>query len=107
MILLQGEGAGQASRSAGNILATEQLSQLGKLCAPSQFLENAAEKDKPNDVGGWRQGWDLRPQFGHPAEDVWIAAQLVERAYLGMSSAEVSQELADSPAVVTSRVGME
>jgi hypothetical protein len=51
--------------------------------------------------GGQRRR--LRAQARHPAEDVWIAAQLIERAYLGMNGSEVSQELADGPVVVTSR----
>ena len=52
--------------------------------------------------GDQRQG--LRAQASHPAEDVRIAAQLIERAYLGMSGCEVSQELADGAAVVTNRL---
>ena len=36
LILLRRQGAGQASGSARNVLATEQLSQLGKLCASKQ-----------------------------------------------------------------------
>ena len=59
------------------------------------------------DAGCGGQRRRLRAQARHPAEDVWIATQLIERAYLGMSGAEVSQELADGPAVVTSRVRME
>ena len=51
--------------------------------------------------GGQRRR--LRAQGGHPAEEVWIAAQLIERANLGMSGTEVGQELADGAAVVTSR----
>ena len=55
--------------------------------------------------GGQRRR--LRAQASHPAEDVGIAAQLIERAHLGMNGSEVSQELADGAAVVTSRVRME
>src|SRR6202521_4908546 len=46
----------------------------------------------------------LRAQARHPAEEVWIAAQLIERAYLRMSGPEVRQELANSAAVVTNRL---
>jgi hypothetical protein len=46
----------------------------------------------------------LRAQARHPAEEVWIAAQLIQRDYLRMSGTEVSQELADGASVVTSRL---
>src|SRR5260370_53936 len=98
-------GAGQAARTARNVLATEQLSQLGKLCAPSQLLESAAEEDEPMDVSDRRQGRNPRTQHGHPAEDVWIPAQLIERSYFGMVGAEISQEIACRTTIETSRLG--
>ena len=71
-------------------LATEQMSQFGELCGPGQFLQNAPQKHESDDVGDRRQdGWNLRAQVGHPAEDVWIAAQLIEEATSGWSVAEI------------------
>ena len=55
-------------------------------------------------TGGGGQRWHLRAQARHPAEEVWIAAQLIERAHLRMNGSEVGQELADGAAVVTSGV---
>ena len=105
LILLHGEGAGQASRSAGNILATEQLGELGKLCAPRQFLQNPPEEDQPKDVSNRCQGWGLGAQFGHPAEDVWITAQLIERTNLGIVSTEIGQEVTCCAPVLAGRFG--
>ena len=45
--------------------------------------------------------------MGQPAEDVRIAAQLIERADLGMLVAEIDQEAADGATVLTGRVRTE
>jgi hypothetical protein len=41
----------------------------------------------------------VRPQEGQPAEKVWIAAQLIERANRRIPSAQVSEEMPDSRAI--------
>ena len=55
------------------------------------------------DIGRGRERRHLRAQAGHPAEDVGFTAQLVEALHLRMISAEIAQEVAGRPAVVTSR----
>ncbi len=50
-------------------------------------------------------GGHARAQLGHPAEDVWIAAQLVERDDLGMMGPEPGKEVADGIAVLADRIG--
>ena len=70
-------------------------------------MEGPAQRNQQVDVGGGRQWRRLGAQMGHPAEDVGIAAQLRERPDLGMMAAEIDQEVADGPAVVASRVGIE
>ena len=104
LILLSGEGVWQSFWEPRNVLAADQMGDLRKRLCPSQFLEDGAQMNEQVDAGCGGQRRRLRAQARHPAEDVWIATQLIERAYLGMSGAEVSQELADGPAVVTSRL---
>ena len=53
------------------------------------------------------KGGDCETQARHPAEEMRLAAQLVERADLGMSGGEVGEKLADGAVVVTSRVRKE
>ena len=70
-------GAGQALRNARDVLATDQISQIGKLCGPGKLLQNGPQKKEATDVDGLRQGRGLRAQMGKPAEDVRITAQLI------------------------------
>src|SRR6266852_8024844 len=107
LILLSGEGAWQFFGEPRNVLAADQMGEFRKRLCPSQFLENGAQMNEQVAAGCGGQRRRLRAQGGHPAEEVWIAAQLIERAHLGMSGTKVSQELADGPAVVTSRLRME
>ena len=59
------------------------------------------------DIRCGRQRGRLRVQAGHPAEDVEFPAQLVQALHLRMISAEIAQEVAGSPALVTSGFGTE
>ena len=43
----------------------------------------------------------------HPPEDVGVAAKLRERAYLGVCSAEIAEEVADGSAAVAFRDGVQ
>ena len=104
LILLRGEGAWQSFGESRNVLAANQMGEFRNRLGPSQLLEDGSQMNEQVDAGCGGQRRRLRAQARHPAEDVWIATQLIERAYLGMSGAEVSQELANSPAVVTSRL---
>ena len=49
----------------------------------------------------------LRAQTGHPAEDVGLTPQLVEAMDLGVIRAEIAEEVARSPVVVTNAFGLE
>jgi len=46
-------------------------------------------------------------QAGHPAEEVGLPAQLVQRVHLRVMGAEIAEEVADGPAVVLNGVGAE
>ena len=107
LVLLRGQGAGQSLRGAGNVLATEQMGQFGKLCDPSQFLQNTAQEQEPIDVGDRRQRRSLRAQASQPAEDVRVTAQLMQRTNLGMIGAEIAQEVARGATVLTTRLRSE
>lgn len=104
LILLSGEGAWQSFWEPRNILAADEMGEFRKRLRPSQLLEDGAQVNEHVDAGCSGQRRRLRAQARHPAEDVWMATQLIERAYLRMIGAEVSQELADGPAVVPSRL---
>jgi hypothetical protein len=102
LILLFGERAWQPSRATWNVLAADEMREFGKLVCPSQFIEDAAQMDEKVDTGCCRQWRRLRTQARHPAEHVWIAAQLVKRAHLRITGAKIGQEVAGSPTIVTS-----
>ncbi len=104
-ILFWRERTWESLREARNVLAADQMSEFRKLFGPSEFVEDAAQRDKQIDTGCGREWRCLRTQTGHPAEDVRFTAQLVQVLHCGMSSAEIAQEVADSPTIVTSRFG--
>ena len=72
LVLLRGQGTGQALGRPRRILATNQMSQLRELFGPGKFFQDAAQMHEARAVGGRRQG----AQVGKPAEDVRVAAQL-------------------------------
>jgi len=45
----------KALRSPRDILATDQMCQIGKLCRPGKLLQNAAQKQQAADVDGRRR----------------------------------------------------
>ena len=106
-ILFCRERTWKSLREARNVLAADQMGEFRKLFGPSQLVEDAAQSDKPVDTGCGRERRCLRTQAGHPAEDVRFTAQLVQALHLRMISAEIAQEVAGGPTVVTSRVGTE
>ena len=77
LVLQRGERAWKALGETRNVLAADQLRQFGELSGPSQFIENAPQLDEPVDARRGGQRRRLRAQARHPAEDVWIAAQLI------------------------------
>ncbi len=88
-------------REARNILAADQMSEFRKLFGPSQFVADAAQSDEQVDIGCGCERRHLRVQAGHPAEDVRLTMQLVEALHLRMIGAEIAQEVAGRPAVLT------
>ena len=106
-ILFCRERTWEPLREARNVLATDQMGKFGELFGPSELVEDAAQSDKQIDTGCGREWRCLRTQTGHPAEDVRFTAQLVQGLHRGMSSAEIAQEVASSPTIVTSRFGTE
>ena len=84
-----------------DILATNQAGELRKVFGPSQFGEQGAQSDEPVDIGGGGEGRRLGVQVRHPAEEVGLPSQLLEGVHLGVSGAEIAEEVADAPAVVT------
>jgi hypothetical protein len=72
LILLRRQGAGEALRRPRRILATDQMGQIGKLCGPGKFLQDAPQTHESRDVDGRRQG----AQVGEPTEDMRVTAQL-------------------------------
>ena len=97
----------KSPRETRNVFAADQMSEFRKLFGPSQFVEDAAQSDKQVDTGCGRERRCLRTQASHPAENVGFTTQLVQALHLRMISAEIAQEIAGGPTVVTSRVGTE
>jgi hypothetical protein len=50
LILFGGKGARQAFCATRNIPGLQEMSQFGDLFCPSEFLQNAAEQDDPNEI---------------------------------------------------------
>jgi hypothetical protein len=107
LILLGGERACQSLRRVRDVLATDEPSELGKLFGPRQFREQGAQSDEAVDIGGGGERWHLGAQAGHPAEEVGLAAELLESLHVGMSSAEIAEEVTHDPTVVTMALGAE
>src|SRR5213594_4015509 len=105
LVLLCREWAWKSLREARNILAADEMSEFGKLLGPRQFVQDGAQSDKPEDIRCGRERGHLRVQAGHPAEDVGLPAQLVEAIHLGVMGAEVAEEVASRPMVVTNACG--
>ena len=70
LILLHRQGTGQALGRPRRILATDQMSQIGKLCGPGKFLQDAAQPHESRYVDRRLQ----RAKVGEPAEDMRVAA---------------------------------
>ena len=78
------------------------MSEFSKFTCPGQFVEDGAESDEPADAGRGRQGRNLRTQARHPAEDVRIAAQLLQTDNLGMLGGQIDEEITHRCVVVPS-----
>src|SRR5258708_40175810 len=107
LILLCCERTRKSVREARHILAADQMSEFRELFCPSQFVADAAETDEADEIGCGCERRHLRAQAGHPAEDVRLTMQLVEALHLRMIGAEIAQEVAGRPAVLTSGLGTE
>ena len=107
LILLCCERTRKSVREARNILAADQMSEFRKLFCPSQFVADAAETDEADEIGCGCERRHLRAQAGHPAEDVRLTMQLVEALHLRMIGAEIAQEIASRPVVLTNGRGAE
>jgi len=73
LILLRRQGTGKPLRRPRRILATDQMSQIGELCGPGKFLQDAPQTHESRYIDRWRQG----TQVGEPAEDMRVAEQLL------------------------------
>jgi hypothetical protein len=107
LILLGGERARESLRLAGDILATDQVRELRKLVRPCQFGADGAQSDEAVDIGGGDERWRLRVQTGHPAEEMGLTAQLIERVHRRVSGPKIAQEVVYGPAVVANGVRAE
>jgi hypothetical protein len=106
-VLLCCEWAWKSLREAREVLAADQMSEFRKLFHPRQFVADAAQSEEPVAIRCGHERRHLRVQARHPTEDVGLTAQLVQALHLGVIGAEIAQEVAGSPTVVTSRVGTE
>ena len=107
LILFSSKRTRQSVRKARDVLAPNEMSEIGKFVCPRQFMEGPAQRNQRVDIRGSGQGRRLGAQTRHPPEDVGFTAELGERAYLWVCGAEICQEIANGPAVVPSGFGME
>jgi hypothetical protein len=105
LILLGGEGAWQPLRSARDVLAADQVGQVGDLRAPGKLFQHAAHKQQACDID--RGHKVLRAQIDKPAENVRIATQLIQRGNSGMLLTKVDEKAAGHGTILTDRSGSE
>jgi hypothetical protein len=74
LILLGRESTWQLFRQTGDILAPEQMSQVGLLFHDGQFGQDTAHTDEQQDAVGGGERRCLGAEVGQPTEDVWITA---------------------------------
>ena len=74
LVLLWHKWARKSLREAWKVLAADQMGKFRKLLGPGQLIEDAAQSDKPVDIGRSREWRHLRAQAGHPAEDMGLTA---------------------------------
>src|SRR5262249_42139270 len=89
----------QPLRSTRNVLATDQMGQVGDLCAPGKLLQHASHKKQACNVDGRHQV--VRAQIDKPAENMGIAAQLLERPNGGMLVTKIDQKAAGDGPILT------
>jgi hypothetical protein len=95
MILLPGERARQRTFFSGNIIRDEQVGQGRELLGPGEFFQHTTQVDHiPGAIDGTPRRV-ARSQEGQPAEEVWIAPQLLRGANLRILSAEINEEVPD------------
>jgi len=99
LILLGRQGAWQPLRGTWDVLATDQMGQIGKLRAPGKLLQNAAHKQQASDVDGRHQA--LGAQIDKPSENVGIPAQLIKRPNGGMLLTKIDQKAAGHGTILT------
>src|SRR6266852_2518482 len=99
LILLGRQGAWQPLRSTGNVLATDQMGQIGDLRAPGKLLQNAAQKQQASDVDCRRQV--LGAQIDEPAEKVRIPAQLIKRLNGGILLTKIDEKAPSNGTILT------
>ena len=66
LILLRRQGAGKTLRRPRRVLATDQMRQIGKLCGPGKFLQDAPQMHEARDVDGrrqWQRRWVNQPRM--------------------------------------------
>ena len=101
MILLGCQSAWQPLRSARNVLATDQMGQIGELRAPGKLLQDAAHQQQARDVDCGHQV--VGAQIDKPAENVGIAAQLIERPNGRMPLTKIDEKAAGDGTILTDR----
>jgi hypothetical protein len=101
LILLRCQGAWQPLRSAWNVLATDQIGQIGELHVPGKLLQYAAHKQQANDVDRGCQV--LAAQIDKPAENMGIATQLMEGPNGWMLLTKIDQKAAGDGTILTGR----
>src|SRR6266566_5595298 len=73
-IVLWREWAWKSLWEARSVLTADQMGKFRKLLGPGQLIEDAAQSDKPVDIGRSHEWRHLRVQAGHPAEDMGLTA---------------------------------
>ncbi len=89
-VLLCRKRAWKSLREARKVLATDQMGEFRKLFHPCELIEDTTQSDQPVDTGCGRERWCLRPQPGHPTQDVGGTAQLVEARHLRIIGTEAA-----------------
>ena len=100
VVLFGGQRARQPIIVFGKVVGKEQARQGGKLVEPSQFFQQAAERDDVQRAGWTGDGRLLQDQPAQPSQDVWIPAQLLKGDDRRMMLTQVTKKILGSRPIV-------
>jgi hypothetical protein len=103
-VLFGGQGPWQILVGARDVVSADQVGQEWNLLAPRQFLKDSTQTDHMMAHSHLGQRRLVGAQQSEPAQNVWVAAQLLEGAHAWMLRVQIVQKVARGALIVVRRV---